>query len=225
MTCDCIIPFFNEGDRVYDLLLEMHHSKQISQIICVDDGSTESSTYYTLKKEFPKAKIVRFTKNLGRAEAIKAGLDISNSDYVLIMDADLQNVNVQEFDSNIQKLFEYSDIDMLILRRINGVLFHKLIRTDYIFVERIVRRTLLNDIFKQKLKNFQIDSALNQYMIDHHKKVYWLPSTATSVSKTTKYGLVKGFYLDTKMTFEIWSYVGLPNYFRQRIFFGHDQLA
>lgn len=97
-TVDIIVPCFNESE-VLDIYFS-ETNKIISKIegykfsfIFVDDGSTDN-TVQLLKKYSKQNEIVRFisfSRNFGKESAMYAGLKNSVGDYVLIMDADMQN--------------------------------------------------------------------------------------------------------------------------------------
>jgi glycosyltransferase involved in cell wall biosynthesis len=92
-----VIPVYNEADNLNLLhpgLLEVLRGLDVqSEVIYVDDGSTDGS--YKILIEFAKAdarvKIIRLTKNFGQTLAIQAGVNHSQGDTLVFMDADLQN--------------------------------------------------------------------------------------------------------------------------------------
>lgn len=95
---DIIVPCFNESE-VLDIYFT-ETNKYISEIkeykinfIFIDDGSKDN-TIDILKKyaqENACVKYISFSRNFGKEAAMYAGLKNSIGDYVLIMDADLQN--------------------------------------------------------------------------------------------------------------------------------------
>lgn len=95
---DIIVPCFNESE-VLDIFF-METQKVISKItnydfnfIFVDDGSKDETLNilkdYSEKNDF--VKYISFSRNFGKEAAMNAGLKNSTGDYVLIMDADMQN--------------------------------------------------------------------------------------------------------------------------------------
>ena len=89
-----VIPLFNEDENIQILskqIEEMMSSHNITwECIWVDDGSTDKSweSLLSLSKDH---RAVRLAKNSGQATAIMAGIDVSRSDIIVTMDADLQN--------------------------------------------------------------------------------------------------------------------------------------
>ncbi len=92
-----VVPVFNEEESLeafYEELGRVLTSlKESSEVIFVDDGSTDSSLEI-LKKFASKNKEVRvfsFRRNLGKSEALSLGFEKSKGDFVVTLDADLQD--------------------------------------------------------------------------------------------------------------------------------------
>jgi glycosyltransferase involved in cell wall biosynthesis len=84
-----IVPVYNEEKTVVTVLKKLLAQKSISEIIVVDDGSTDD-TQAQVKKVSNK-KIHYFKKaNGGKGSAIRYGLQHVTGEYVLIQDADLE---------------------------------------------------------------------------------------------------------------------------------------
>ena len=86
----CIIPFHNENARIDFVLEVLTQSKNIDEIICVNDASTDGGEKNLLKK-FPSIRLIHTKTNSGKSHAIKLGLDKAIGSYILLMDADLMN--------------------------------------------------------------------------------------------------------------------------------------
>ena len=63
------------------------------EIIFIDDGSDDSSfdTLVELKKTYHEIKIIRFRKNFGKSAALSEGFNRATGQFVITMDADLQD--------------------------------------------------------------------------------------------------------------------------------------
>lgn len=92
-----IIPIFNEEEVIEKLFVRCSNSmKEITEdfeIICVDDGSTDSSlerlkACHQIDKRF---KIISLSRNFGHQAALLAGLSESSGDFIAMIDGDLQD--------------------------------------------------------------------------------------------------------------------------------------
>ena len=96
-TYTIIAPIFNEIDNIqvlYDRVSEvMDQTNQPWEFVMVDDGSTDGSTeaILDLKSRDKKIVPVLFARNFGHQIAVTAGLDYSQGEAVIIIDADLQD--------------------------------------------------------------------------------------------------------------------------------------
>jgi glycosyltransferase involved in cell wall biosynthesis len=117
---DIIVPFLNEAESVVHFA-EM--SRELAEavkarfnletcFILVDDGSSDDSVMLFEKHMQGSWKLLSFSRNFGKETAILAGLDHSDGDYVLLMDADLQHTTDVALDM-ISRLVADPDLDMV----------------------------------------------------------------------------------------------------------------
>jgi len=98
-TLDVIIPIYNEQECIPELMKRLSELKSKMRtradlrFIFVNDGSKDKSlkllSDYADKHSY--IKIINFSRNFGHQLAITAGLDYADADYVVIIDADLQD--------------------------------------------------------------------------------------------------------------------------------------
>lgn len=92
-----VIPLFNEEESLKLFYKELQkviaQLKEEYEIIFVDDGSTDNSLEILKKlaKEDNKIKIFSFRRNLGKAEALTYGFIKAQGDFIITLDADLQD--------------------------------------------------------------------------------------------------------------------------------------
>ena len=221
----CIIPFYNEKPRIFNVLNEIIKVKNISKIICVDDGSTDN-TSDMIKTNYPKVKLIKLKNNTGKSNAIKQGLKHSITSYVILIDADLNNLIIKEIDYAIN-IFHSNNLDMLILRRIKTKpIYIKMLRGDLLLSgERIVKKNLLDIFFELNPKRYQIVLLLNKFIMNSKMKTGWISQSAVNTFKYKKSNLVKGIIGDLVMYYDILKGVGLFNYIRQVLFFCRKQIT
>lgn len=225
-SCDCIIPFYNEELRPLNVVETVLQIKTLSKIIVVDDGSIDQTTFLTLKKNFPQIKVIRLEKNSGKANAVKEGLKYVTTPFVLLLDGDLMNIKTEELENIILKITTNPKIDMIILEiKGDNLLIDSLFR-KYIFQggNRIIKKSDLLEIFKQKLKGYQLEVAINKYMIKNHKKIYYIKCSALNPHKIYKLSFLTGWFKDLQMDLSIVSYLGLIDYLKQMLFFCRKEI-
>jgi glycosyltransferase involved in cell wall biosynthesis len=92
-----VIPLHNEEESIQALHQELSGVldglEEPSEIIIVDDGSFDGSfdLLRSAHEQDPRLKVIRFRRNFGQTAAFAAGFEAASGDYVVTMDADLQN--------------------------------------------------------------------------------------------------------------------------------------
>jgi len=222
-SCTALIPFHNEKKRILNVLNVLFKIETLSQIICVDDGSSDK-TYSLIKKQCPLITVVRLKKNMGKSAAVDAGLRKVRTEYVFLCDADLHHLKKSEVERAIRSALKSRVIDLLILRRTHSIFQTKLSRGDILFSgERIMKTKDLINVFKSHPRKYQLEIAINKYMIDNKKSVRWLPSSALSTFKIYKVGLFLGTMNEWKMITSMFTYAGWHEYWRQFLLFCHEK--
>lgn len=89
MKLSVIVPVFNEEKTVVKLLKKLVVVKEVSEVIIVDDGSTDTTLKQIKKVSSKKIKLFKKT-NGGKGSAIRLGLAKVSGTHVLIQDADLE---------------------------------------------------------------------------------------------------------------------------------------
>lgn len=92
-----VIPAYNEEGNVEKIsgyvIEKLETTNYNFEIIFVDDGSTDRTLELlkTLHRKDKRIKYLSFSRNFGHQAALKAGLDFTQGDAVISMDADLQH--------------------------------------------------------------------------------------------------------------------------------------
>jgi glycosyltransferase involved in cell wall biosynthesis len=92
-----VVPMYNELDAL------PHFSSRLRpvldalpmsyELVCVDDGSTDGTATLLerMRHSWPELRLVRLRRNAGHQAALTAGLDHAQGDWVVSIDADLQD--------------------------------------------------------------------------------------------------------------------------------------
>jgi len=92
-----VVPFLNEKENLPVLLERLAGTfagrAEDWELLLVDDGSTDGSAEWAVAQAQANShvRVVRLSRNFGHQLAITAGLDRSDGDAVVVMDADLQD--------------------------------------------------------------------------------------------------------------------------------------
>ncbi|HEX2968082.1 MAG TPA: glycosyltransferase family 2 protein [Bacteroidales bacterium] len=221
----CVIPFWNEGTNIFPVLDEISKVSFFSEIICVDDASDDNN-HITIAGKYPDIRIIRLKKNLGKSGAVKEGIRHASGNYIMLIDADLRNLNHAEIDLAIRSFLKAEDLDMLILRRVNAFFFVKLYRADVLFTgERLLSKKDLELILESSdIRGWQLESAINTWMLLNDKNVAWIAHSGINRHKYIKWGILKGFWLDLKTYKDMITAGGIYNILRQLLFFAKREL-
>ncbi len=110
-----VVPLYNEEDSLVELsvaLKKVLDNMRCSwEVLFIDDGSTDSS--YQKLQEIHRVnsrfKCLKFKRNYGKSSALQEGFKAAKGDYVITMDADLQD-DPEEIPALIAKLNEGFDL-------------------------------------------------------------------------------------------------------------------
>lgn len=217
----CIIPFYNEdGHNLLKIIYIVMQIPEVYDVVVVDDGSESKRTFNLLKKILTHkhpVRLVRLDDNFGKSFAINHGLRRASNENILLIDADLRDLDKKEISKAIKK-FNILDLELLILRRVKSSLLVKLIRADTLLSgERIIKKKHLINILQSGVKNYELEVATNQYFIKNNlqEKCFWSKNSATNNYKYKKHNFFKGIFKDIKMYVSLINYVGIRNFKKQ----------
>lgn len=93
MKLSVIIPVYNEGNTIENIIERVIRVPCEKQIVVVDDGSTDMTKDILVKLQEKYPTIIRclfHPRNLGKGAAIKTGLSEASEEVIVIQDADLE---------------------------------------------------------------------------------------------------------------------------------------
>jgi len=129
-----VVPCFNEQKNIEELVstvLKIFTKNEITgELVLVNDGSLDDTAIEIerFSKQFKNVLGVNHSKNLGIAEAWHSGLEMSNAEYVVTIDADLQ----------------YNPEDII-------VLYNEIIKNNYDLVQGWRREYRAQSLFRKFL--------------------------------------------------------------------------
>lgn len=166
-----VIPAYNEGERIYENLLEM--SKLLSsfvtdyEMIVVNDGSKDNTEVEIRRASETVKNIVPagYQMNRGKGGAIKEGVKCATGDYIAFLDADmdLSPMHLKDF---LAKMEETSATAVI------GSKMHKDSKVNYPLPRKIMSLgyfLLLKMLFRLNIKDTQ--TGVKLFEADALKKV------------------------------------------------------
>lgn len=104
-TLSIIVPFYNEEESLPKLIDQIYRAMEEKELhdlfeqpftfelLMIDDGSTDGSAGFIREQivQKPEVKLVSLQKNFGKTAALSAGFRYAAGNYVVTLDADLQD--------------------------------------------------------------------------------------------------------------------------------------
>jgi glycosyltransferase involved in cell wall biosynthesis len=99
-----VIPAFNEEAHIENLLQLLLKVPALKQIVVVDDASTDKTAAIvsTYVRQDNRIQLVRLAENQGKGGAIMAGINASDPELLILLDADLLNLQPAHVEALVQ---------------------------------------------------------------------------------------------------------------------------
>lgn len=176
MKVSCIIPAHNEGSTIVNVLTNVKKVRTITEIIVVDDGSTDNTYKYA---KSAGVKVIKHKVNKGKGAAMKTGVKVTTGDIIVFWDADVQNMGELQI-AGLNKMVQlvktnkadiaigtydftcFQTFTELIYKPLIGIFFPEVnerIKRGFLSGERVIRKNILDKI---KLKDgFDVETGMN----------------------------------------------------------------
>ncbi|MDP7116269.1 MAG: glycosyltransferase [Candidatus Woesearchaeota archaeon] len=172
MKVTCILPVYNEGKTVGNVLKVLVNSKMLDNILIINDGSKDNSAKEVKKFKSKKIKFVNLKKNMGKGNAIREGIKGLKTDIVFMCDADLIRFKEQNINEIINPVIK-GQVEMCMGIKDNPVRGFTFI---YYVFQLAGERAMKYKDFKKIMSNpliegWGIESVINRYYKDRKLKV------------------------------------------------------
>jgi glycosyltransferase involved in cell wall biosynthesis len=208
-----IIPAFNEAKTVGEVVRCAAQSGIFSQIIVVDDGSSDGTgdAVKVAKGALPAdaantVELLVHEHNQGKAMAMLHGLEAARGDIVMFIDADLIGLRPERLQKLLAPLLDTTDytasIGVFVGGRAATTMAQKI--APFISGQRACFRKDLAAFTGWEKVGFGIETALNRYLQERNIKVRVVElENLTHRMKEEKRGALRGFGARLKMYWDI----------------------
>ncbi|OCL27129.1 glycosyl transferase family 2 [Orenia metallireducens] len=202
MKITAVIPAYNEEKTIKEVASIVNEHRLVDEVIVVSDGSTDNTAKVATKVG---VKVIDLPTNKGKGAAMKAGVEESQADIVLFLDADLLGLKKEHIDRLLIPVIN-GDVETTIGIFAEGRMFTDLAQkiAPFLSGQRAVRRRILDNIPDLDVTRFGVEMALTQYIkVNNISLKEVVLEDLSHVMKEEKRGFVKGFMSRLKMYWEV----------------------
>lgn len=178
MEISVIIPLLNEAESIKELDQWISTSLEAQglsyEVLYIDDGSTDTSwqCITQLASDKKHRKGIRFLKNYGKSQALQAGFLEAQGEYVVTMDADLQD-SPEEIPPMLEQL-KSEGLDIISgwkKKRYDSVLFKNIPSKLFNWAARCTSKIKLHDFNcglkvyrKEVIRSIKVYGEMHRYI-------------------------------------------------------------
>jgi len=202
MKTAAIIPAYNEERTIGAIIEAVSQVPLICETIVVSDGSTDNTAQVARSYN---AKVIELAENMGKGGAMAVGVNQTDADIVLFLDADLVGLQPHHV---VDLVLPVADgrAEMTV-----GVFEHGRLATDlaqliapYLSGQRAVKKCLLAQLSHLELTRFGVEVALTRFAKTAGISVAEVElKDMTHIMKEEKLGVFRGFLARIRMYWEI----------------------
>lgn len=202
MRVAAIVPAYNEEQTIGPVIEALLECRRVEEIIVVSDGSDDRTA--EVARRYP-VKVLELEQNVGKGGAMKAGVNETNCEVLLFVDADLVGLHTEHIEALLEPVLSgrtAMSIGVFSEGRRSTDLAQKL--APALSGQRAVRKDLFDQVPNLEHSGYGVEIALTQYAERHNVEIVRVPlPTVSQVMKEEKRGLVEGMRARLKMYWEI----------------------
>jgi polyisoprenyl-phosphate glycosyltransferase len=202
-TVAAIVPVHNEAARVAAVLRAIRASRAVTEILMVDDGSTDDSAAVATAVE--GVRILRLPENRGKGGAMQAGIEATDSEVLIFLDGDLIGLRPEHVDDLVGPVLAgEAAMTLGVFRGGRSLtdLSHFLV--SYITGQRALRRDLLRQLGDISSARYGVETQMTRAVKRRRLPIRHVTMVGvTHPMKEEKLGLIRGVAARLRMYGEI----------------------
>jgi glycosyltransferase involved in cell wall biosynthesis len=225
MRVSVVVPCYNEESVIEETNAQLNSVLAGAfadyEIVYVNDGSKDRTRDLLLsfKENFPQVKSVHFSRNFGHQPAVSAGIKHATGDYIIIIDADLQDPpslipdmvkKAEEEDANVVYAVRKSRMGESWFKKMTAKYYYRLINSmsetqlpldtgDFRLIDRKVANVFNNIEERQKyIRGIITWIGFKQVPIEYNREERFAGETHYPLSKMIQFAMRGLLYFSKK---------------------------
>jgi glycosyltransferase involved in cell wall biosynthesis len=202
MSVAAIIPAYNEGKTIGNVLKVLMAMKDLDEVIVVNDGSGDNTA--TVARNY-NARVVDLPKNSGKSIAVLTGVKNTQAEIILMLDADLVGLKELHVRELLQPVYSgEAAMTIGIFKNGRGATDLAQRIAPFLSGQRALKRDVFDKLEKYPVKDYGLEIALTLMAERENIRVREVElRNLTHVMKEEKRGLLAGFLSRIKMYWDI----------------------
>jgi len=206
-----VIPAYNEANHIGSLLDVLFQVRTLTQIIVVDDGSTDDTqdVVRSFCKRDARIQLVCLSDNQGKGGAVLAGAQVSKNDLIVFLDADLIELHPENVLALIEPVSNGKcsiTLGIYTQGHLQTDLTHWL--TPFLSGQRCLRWSRFQSTPDLALSRWGVEAALSLHAWQYQHKSLAVPwRSVTHVMRPEKMTGIEGYWSHVQMWLDIVRYL------------------
>ncbi|HEX3407133.1 MAG TPA: glycosyltransferase family 2 protein [Caulobacteraceae bacterium] len=195
----CVVCAYNEADRIRNILDVIHCHPALTEVIVVNDGSTDDTE--ALIRKYPTIRVLSHSPNRGKTYALSRGIAAARCEHLMLLDADLAGIKPSDIDALAAPVMR-GEADVSISLRSNSLWIYRQFGLDFVSGERVAPKHLLAGATEamQRLPRWGGEVYMNEIFIRQGCRIQvvrW--PRVLNIRKYEKAGFWRGTMAELKM--------------------------